>query len=175
MKRFTLVLAMVIAFTGFTFAQKTTFDKITPELQAQLDNRQDADELFRIIIVMADEYDQNQMSRQIQYMDKAERRAFVIDELQRFAEASQYDLMALLGEGVKAGIVKELNPFWIFNGVSCITNREMIASLAKRNDIDYIESDELRNMLPENEDPVKVQKQQRELAWHVTQVHANEV
>ena len=175
MKRFTMMVAMLLVLTAYTFAQKTTFDKITPELQAELDKRHDADELFRIIIVMSEEYNQIQMSRQIQYMDKAERRAYVIDELQRFSKASQYDLMELLEEGVKASIVKELNPFWIFNGVSCITNREMIASLAKRNDIDYIESDELRNMLPENENPVKVQEQQRELAWHVTQVHANEV
>ena len=175
MKRAILFLALVLGVLGSTFAQRVALDKIDPELQHQLDSRQGNDELFRIIIYMADEYDQNKMSQQIKFMDKAERRAFVIDELQRFSKASQYDLMQLLEEGVKAGSVTELNPFWIFNGISCITNREMIASLSTRRDIFIIESDELRNMLPANEKPVKVKEPQRGLAWHVTQVHANDV
>ena len=175
MKRFSLILALVLTMAGVTFAQKSAFNKITLELQAELDKRPSADEMFRIIIVMADEYDQNQMSKQVQFMEKAERRAYVIDELQRFSKANQYDLMQLLEEGVKANIVTDVNPFWIFNGISCITNREMIANLSQRKDIDYIESDEIRNMLPQNENPVKVKEQLRGLAWHVSQVHANEV
>ena len=168
-------MALVLAMAGFTYAQKSALNKITPELQAELDKRPNADELFRIIIVMADEYDQNQMSRQIQFLGKTERRAYVIEELQRFSKASQYDLMQLLTEGAKANTVTDVNPFWIFNGISCITNREMIATLSQRKDIDCIESDELRNMLPANEKPSKAVAPTRELAWHVTQVHANEV
>ena len=175
MKRFTMIVALVLAIAGFTFAQKSAFDKITQELQAELDKSPNADELFRIIIVMADEYDQNQMSRQIQFMDKVERRSYVIDELQRFSKSSQYDLMQLLEEGAKTGMVTDINPFWIFNGISCITNREMIANLSQRKDIFIIESDEIRNMLPQNENPVKVKEQLRDLAWHVAQVHANDV
>ena len=168
-------MALVLAMAGFTYAQKSALNKITPELQAELDKRPNADELFRIIIVMADEYDQNQMSRQIQFLGKTERRAYVIEELQRFSKASQYDLMQLLTEGAKANTVTDVNPFWIFNGISCITNREMIATLSQRKDIACIESDALRNMLPPNEKPSKAVAPTRELAWHVTQVHANEV
>ena len=175
MKRFTLLAALVLAMVGVTFAQKNAFNKITPELQAELDKRPSADEMFRIIIVMADEYDQNQMAKQVQFMEKVERRAYVIAELQNFSKASQYDLMQLLEEGAKANTVTDVNPFWIFNGISCITNREMIASLSQRKDIEYIESDEIRNMLPEEWNPVKVKEQYRALAWHVTQVHANDV
>ena len=168
-------MALVLAMAGFTYAQKSALNKITPELQAELDKRPNADEMFRIIIVMADEYDQNQMSRQIQFLGKTERRAYVIEELQRFSKASQYDLMQLLTEGAKANTVTDVNPFWIFNGISCLTNREMIATLSQRKDIDCIESDELRNMLPANEKSSKAVPPTRELAWHVTQVHANEV
>jgi subtilisin family serine protease len=175
MKRFTLILALVLMVASFTYSQNTGLFKITPELQKELDSRNAKDEMFRIIIIMDEEYDQIQMSRQIQYMNKAERRAYVIDELQRFSKDSQYNLIQLLEEGVKAGTVKELNPFWIFNGIGCVTNREMISVLSKRSDIGCIESDELRNMLPENEKPVVVTEPKRGLAWHVTQVHANDV
>ena len=175
MKRFTIIVALVLAIASFTYAQKGAINRITPELQAELDKRPDANEMFRIIIVMADEYDQNQMSRQIHFLNKAERRAYVIDELQRFSKASQYDLMQLLEEGTKANTVSDVNPFWIFNGISCLANREMIATLSQRKDIDCIESDELRYMLPTNEKPGKIIEPTRELAWHVTQVHANEV
>ena len=175
MKRFTILVALVLAMAGFTYAQKSALSKITPELQAELAKRPNADEMFRIIIVMADEYDQNQMSRQIQFLDKNERRAYVIEELQRFSKASQYDLMQLLNEGAKANTVIDVNPFWIFNGISCITNREMIATLAERKDIAVIESDKVRNMLPENEKTIDVKEQLRGLAWHVSQVHADDV
>ena len=175
MKRFTILVALVLAMAGFTLAQKSALNKITPELQAELDKRPDADEMFRIIIVMADEYDQNQMSRQIQFLDKAERRAYVIDELQRFSKASQYDLIQLLEEGTKANSVSDVNPFWIFNGIGCLANREMIATLSQRKDIDCIESDEVRHMLPEKETQRVIMEPTRDNAWHVTQVHANDV
>ena len=175
MKRITLILALVLAMLRVTYAQERAFNKITPDLQAELDKRPSADEMFRITIVMADKYDQSKMSKQVQFMKKAERRAYVINELQRFSKASQYDLMQLLEEGTKANTVTEVNQFWIFNGISCITNREMIAHLSQRKDIDYIESDEIRNMLPEEWNPVKVKEQLRGLAWHVSQVHADDV
>ena len=175
MKSKSLLLALVLTLFGNTFAQNTPFDKIDLELKKELASRPGQDERFRIIIDMADEYDQNQMTRQIQFMNKAERRAYVIDELQRFSKASQYELLQLLEEGAKSGTVTDINSFWIFNGISCITTREMIASLSERKDIFCIESDEIRNMLPANEKPVKVKEQQRGLAWHVSQVHANDV
>lgn len=150
-------------------------EKLSDEMQLQLKERQAANEQFRIIINMADEYDQDAMSRQVQAMKKDERRAYVISELQRYAQTSQSELMALLDEGVKQGSVSELTSFWIFNGISCVTNREMIAALSERKDIALIESDELRNMLPEHEFSTVAIEPKRGLAWHVSQVHANDV
>lgn len=150
-------------------------EKLSDEMQLQLKERQASNEQFRIIINMADEYDQDAMSRQVQAMKKDERRAYVISELQRYAQTSQSELMALLDEGVKQGSVSELTSFWIFNGISCVTNREMIAALSERKDIALIESDELRNMLPEHEFSTVAIEPKRGLAWHVSQVHANDV
>lgn len=170
-----MIIALVLMFIGTAFAQKSTYNPITLELQKELDRRTASDELFRITIVMADEYDQTRLSNQLQYMNKGERRAYVIGELQRYAVASQYELMQLLEAGVKAGTVSELSSFWIFNGISCVTNRDMIFALSKRNDVGIIESDEIRDLLPANEKPSKITNLSRDLAWHVSQVNADDV
>ena len=167
------ILLFAMAFIMGAKGQNT--DKLSDEMQLQLKERQASNEQFRIIINMADEYDQDAMSRQVLAMKKDERRAYVISELQRYALTSQSELMALLDEGVKQGSVSELTSFWIFNGISCVTNREMIAALSERKDIALIESDELRNMLPEHEFSTVASEPNRGLAWHVSQVHANDV
>ncbi len=172
MKRFLLSL-FLLAIATLGMAQQN--DKLSPEMQQQLSDRPVANEEFRIIIYMADEYDQVSMANAVKYMPRGERRAYVISELQNFAEASQYNLKQLLEDGTRAGAVKEMNPFWIFNGISCVTSREMIYTLSERSDVAFIESDEIRNMLPEHEKPGKVVEPIRGLAWHVSQVHANDV
>ena len=175
MKRKGILLVLALTLFSGAFAQQDTSGKIDPELRKEMASRPGQDERFNIIIVMADEYDPYQMTRQTQYMDKAARRAYVIEELQRFSQADQHELKQLLDEGVDQGIVSKLQPFWIFNGIGCSTTREMIESLTERKDIGYIESDEPRNMLPENEKPCPVTEPLRGLAWHVSQVHANDV
>ena len=180
-------MAMLLAVTSFSFAQRSPADRITPALRAELEKRTGADEQFRIIITMAEQYDQAKMRRSLQGLDREQCRAFVIGELQSYSKASQADLMKTLTEGKKAGIIENLNSFWIFNGVSCVTNREMIYALSERPDIAYIASDEICNMLPENHSSIKNGHKQAnltkssnsggepEIAWNVKQVHADEV
>lgn len=175
MKRLVVIVASVLMLIGTAFAQHDILNKITPELQKELDSRTAANEQFRIIIMMADQYDQNVMARQIQYIDKVHRREFVVNELQKFAKTNQHELLQLLEESAKKNTVKDLTSFWIFNGISCVTNRETVAWLAQRKDIRLIESDELRNMLPQSESPVRIKEQKYALAWHVSRVHANNV
>ena len=43
MKRITLILALVLAMLRVTYAQERAFNKITPDLQAELDKRPSAD------------------------------------------------------------------------------------------------------------------------------------
>lgn len=108
MKRFTLILALLLAITSFSFAQKSPADRITPALRAELEKRTGADEQFRIIIGMADKYDQAKLSQQADKMKGDQRREFVINELSRFSAASQADLLKTLNEGKKANIVKDV-------------------------------------------------------------------
>ena len=182
-----VLFAVLLLFGVGSMAQNTA--KLTEEMQRQLNERTASDEQFRIIIGMAEKYDQAKLSKQVETMKAEQRREFVINELSRFSSASQADLLKTLNEGAKANIVKNLNSFWIFNGVSCVTNREMIYALSERPDIAYIESDELRNMLPEAslemkkqnfkvENPQTIQTNRdgaTSIAWNVTQVHADQV
>ena len=174
MKRFTLIVALVLSICSFSFAQRTTFSKITPNLQEELDKQPSTDKTFSVIITMTDEYDQAQMAHEIQFMKSEERRSYVVDELKRFSKASQSDLLQLLNEGVRSEIVKDVKSFWLFNGISCTTTREMIETLSQRKDIAVIDLDGVV-MLPDNEKATEVTETIRGLAWHVSQVHANDV
>ena len=174
MKRFTMIVALVLSICSFSFAQRSTFSKITPDLQEELDKQPSTDKTFSVIITMTDEYDQAQMAHEIQFMKSEERRSYVVDELKRFSKASQSDLLQLLNEGVKSEIVKDVKSFWLFNGISCTTTREMIGTLSQRKDIAVIDLDRVV-MLPDNEKATEVTEAIRGLAWHVSQVHANDV
>lgn len=174
MKRFTMIVALVLSICSFSFAQRSTFSKITPDLQEELDKQPSTDKTFSVIITMTDEYDQAQMAHEIQFMKSEERRSYVVDELKRFSKASQSDLLQLLNEGVKSEIVKDVKSFWLFNGISCTTTREMIEALSQRKDIAVIDLDRVV-MLPDNEKATEVTEAIRGLAWHVSQVHANDV
>ena len=174
MKRFTMIVALVLSICSFSFAQRSTFSKITPDLQEELDKQPSTDKTFSVIITMTDEYDQAQMAHEIQYMKSEERRSYVVDELKRFSKASQSDLLQLLNEGVRSEIVKDVKSFWLFNGISCTTTREMIEALSQRKDIAVIDLDRVV-MLPDNEKATEVTEAIRGLAWHVSQVHANDV
>lgn len=174
MKRFTMIVALVLSICSFSFAQRSTFSKITPDLQEELDKQPSTDKTFSVIITMTDEYDQAQMAHEIQYMKSEERRTYVVDELKRFSKASQSDLLQLLNEGVRSEIVKDVKSFWLFNGISCTTTREMIEALSQRKDIAVIDIDRVV-MLPDNEKATEVTEAIRGLAWHVSQVHANDV
>ena len=174
MKRFTMIVALVLSICSFSFAQRSTFSKITPDLQEELDKQPSTDKTFSVIITMTDEYDQAQMAHEIQYMKSEEHRSYVVDELKRFSKASQSDLLQLLNEGVKSEIVKDVKSFWLFNGISCTTTREMIEALSQRKDIAVIDLDRVV-MLPNDEKATEVTEAIRGLAWHVSQVHANDV
>ncbi len=169
-----MIVALVLSICSFSFAQRSTFSKITPDLQEELDKQPSTDKTFSVIITMTDEYDQAQMAHEIQYMKSEERRSYVVDELKRFSKASQSDLLQLLNEGVKSEIVKDVKSFWLFNGISCTTTREMIGTLSQRKDIAIIDIDRVV-MLPDNEKATEVTEAIRGLAWHVSQVHANDV
>ena len=123
--------------------------------------------LSRCIVVMNKQYDEVNAARKTQFMDKAQRRAFVIEEHKAFCQASQQAILDYL-DGFKAE-VQDVKPFWTFNGFACSASEEIIRQLEARNDVAYVYRDELRPMLPNLEaKPVEL----RDMAWHVDKVNA---
>lgn len=125
-------------------------------------------ELHRVIVVMERQYDNVELSQRTQFMNKAQRREFVINELQAFCEASQadaLDFVASLGNEVQ-----DIHPFWSVNAFACMASDEVIMQLEARHDVAFVYHDELRRMLPENEKSYPVES--KDNAWHVDKVNA---
>ncbi len=124
--------------------------------------------LHRVIVVMADQYDLAASSRQTQFMDKAQRRAFVISERKAFCQASQAELTDFLGS--LKGEVEDIQSFWTVNAFACSATDAVIQQLAARREVAMVYRDELHKMIPENEKPHPVGS--RDNAWHVDKVNA---
>ncbi|MBO7459869.1 MAG: S8 family serine peptidase [Bacteroidales bacterium] len=122
----------------------------------------------RVIVVMADNYDDAQLARKTQNMTKAQRRDFVIQERMAFCRESQQNVMDFL-DGLK-GDVSGIEQYWAFNGFSCDASENVVAQLEKRPDVAYVYRDQMRKMVPDMVE-AKV-AETRDIAWHVNKVNA---
>ena len=126
--------------------------------------------LQHVIVMMAERYDDSQISQRTALMTKEQRRNFVIAERKAFCQASQAQVLDFL-EGYKnENLVSDLKTFWSFNGFSCSASAEVIAQLAQRKDVAMIIPDEMRPMIPNNEKARPATT--RDNAWHVGKVNA---
>ena len=101
----------------------------------------------RVIVVMAEKYDDADLSVKTRNMTKAERRDFVIQERMAFCQASQQNVMEFLN-GLKDE-VSGIEQYWGFNGFRCNASEDVIAMLEKRADVAYVYRDEKRQMIPD--------------------------
>lgn len=108
---------------------------IDPELQEEM-YRMSEQEMISINILMAEQADATALLRETAFFaTKQERRDFAVNSLKKQAEASQADLLSLLEEMERNGMVTDIRPLWIVNAVSCTANRSAIESLALRDDL----------------------------------------
>ena len=129
--------------------------------------------LQHVIVMMTEHYDDTHLAQKNAFMNKEQRRAFVIAERKAFCQASQAQVLAFL-EGYKSdNRVVDLKSFWSFNGFSCSASEEVIAQLAERKDVAMIIPDEMRPMMPANEKAYPATAKAN--AWHVDKVNAPEV
>ena len=89
MKRFSLLMAFALCL-GMAFGQD--YNKIDPALQNALSLAGEKGS-FHVIVTMAERYDNTQLRQKTQLMDKAQCRAFVINERKAFCQASQADVL----------------------------------------------------------------------------------
>lgn len=122
----------------------------------------------RYIVVMAQQYDEVGMARTTQFMDKAQRRDFVINDHKAFCQTSQSEVIRFLNS--LDGQVQDIKPFWSFNGLACTATEDAVRQLMARRDVAMVYQNELRKMIPENEKSYPVET--KDMAWHVNKVNA---
>ena len=168
---FTLLLA---SFSILTWGQIET--KVSNDLRSAISNQTNPNEKYRIIITMNDRYDDVQMTRQTQYMTKAEKRTYVMNELQSFSSASQQNVLNLLNQGSRGGNVDDIHSFWLFNGITCEATSSVINEVAMDKDVNGIYLDHYAYRLPEDWDPEEGATEPiRGNGWNVTKVNADDV
>lgn len=174
--RLVLLVALAVAWGG-AWAQTGNLDKIDPELQELMHQSRDANERFRVIVEMAEQYDNPNLERGTAMMTRAQRRDYVVDELKRFSERSQTEVVNFLAEQSTRGGVTMLHRFWIFNGVCCEATADCIGELSMRRDVRFVALDKEKQI----DNPVERSGYGREVPpetgvqWHVSKVRANEV
>ena len=146
---------------------------IDPALRQEMEQRGD-DEKINVVVIMKSQYDRQQLDRRASnYVKRAERREFVVNELKQFAEASQYDLKRSLNEMERNDMTTAPKIIWMANALYFSATKQAINDLAQRGDIEIIGLDERRYVLFDEEPrPVRMT---RAIATNVTQVNANQV
>lgn len=93
-------------------------------------------EKTKVNILLSSQADATALLRESAYFtDKQARRDYVISTLKRQAEVSQAELLSLLEEMERHGMVEEIRPLWIVNAITCMADETAIDNLMQRNDI----------------------------------------
>ncbi|MCL2436032.1 MAG: S8 family serine peptidase [Lentimicrobiaceae bacterium] len=149
MKKITLLFltALAICFNCYCLE----ISKIDPVLQNEIQLKS-SDELIKINIIMQAQYDQLELrSIASMYRTKADKRSFVVNELKRYSQETQQEVMSYLNHFANNKSVTEITQFWIFNGINCYATIEVIEALSYLDDVLLIGLDKEQNLLPEYE------------------------
>ena len=123
-KLFTLLLFAVCCIAGYAQAV------IDPLLSEEMTRRSD-DEKIKVIVIMKSQYDRAEMNRRADYyVNRSERREFVVNELKAFAYASQYDLRHSLAEMQRNDMTTEPVVLWMANALYFDATKAAIQDLA---------------------------------------------
>jgi len=147
---------------------------IDPLLQEEMNRRTD-NEMIEITVLMKSRCDRNMLSQRASALPtRAERRAFVVDELKRFTEASQRDLKLALAEMQQKGDVTAPRTLWMSNSLYFSATKETVLALAKRDDIAHIGYNIDRKWIEDDEKPTSA-NETREITPNILKVNADKV
>ncbi len=169
MKRIVLI-SILLSACMMGFAQGC----LDPVLSQEMNRRSD-DERIEVVVLMKAQYDRSQLSRRADFIPtKAERRAFVVNELKAFAEASQHDLKRTLAEMESHGMVSSVRSLWSANTLYFEATKPAILDLAERTDIETITLNTQHQWIAEGETPTPASAT-RETTPNITKVKADQV
>ncbi|MCD6330121.1 MAG: S8 family serine peptidase [Candidatus Cloacimonetes bacterium] len=167
------ILILVLLITSGFSALYGNQNILTPQLQQKLQECTQ-DELIPVNIVMKEQYDPQYLLQQSTFFPLSERRDLVIQELKSFADIYQQDLLYDLQNLSYNDIVKDIQSLWVSNVIACKATPEVIYNLTQRDDVDFIDYDEIRNVLM-FEKGNTYNPTSREITWNVTKVNADDV
>ena len=161
-----LLLSLLICQLGFS----QNYDVIEPELQEVLNQK--GDDMISVNIILKSEININNLRNNVKNIDdiKAYREALV-GELKSFSEQSQEDIMSLLKAGEASGDVKDINPHWLSNMITCTASKNYIYLLSEHFDVKILGYNEVQFLLW-NEKAKEVEPQ-RGMTQNIKHVYAD--
>ena len=108
---------------------------------------------------------------------KEVRRELVTNELKKFAEKSQRDIMSVIKAEERSNSVIDIKTYWIANFINCKAKRDVIYQLASHPDVALItyNSEMDTEFMLSNEETRGTQAATGTIAQHVTQIKADKV
>ena len=106
------------------------------------------------------------------FKDNEERRTFVINELKKFSQETQKDLLMFLSDMEAISAVSDIRSLWLGNSISCYASIEVIEALSLHSDVLIIGWNKVQ-IMGDNK-PTNVE-QTRDIAYCITKVPENEV
>ena len=153
------------------FAQAQVID---PLLQEEMNRRTD-NEMIEITVLMKSRCDRIMLNQRASALPtRAERRAFVVDELKHFTEVSQRDLKLALAEMEQKGEVTAPRTLWMSNSLYFSATKETVLALSKRDDIAHIGYNIERKWIGDDEKPTSA-NETREITPNILKVNADKV
>ncbi len=178
MKKFTLIIFLleITIITKFSFSQEMHLGfSLTKDLIEQM-NQNKNDELIRINIRLASQFDIQNLNAALLNLDRQGRRELVVKELKDFSERTQKGILAYLDAKIQENQAQLIFKLWINNVITCMASNEVIATLSQRNDIDRIDWDESRKMIVDSEilpaEEPEGGNGGKEITWNVSKVNA---
>ncbi len=116
--------------------------KIAPEVEARLAALRPG-EMTTVIVTLSDQADLSRIPGPGPGASRAARIEGVVRALRARAQASQRPIRALLAARAAQGLVGDVRPFWVFNGLAVTATERVVRELAARADVARITPDEI--------------------------------
>ncbi len=105
-------------------------------------------QLVSVIVIMKEQYDSHQLYTEVKDLGRTERRTRVSEKLISFSAKTQSSLSIRIEALEKVGLVSDVRYLWISNVIGMKATAEAITLLENHPDIDRIEHDPMRQVLP---------------------------
>jgi serine protease AprX len=153
------LIVSVLLLASICFALETADAKarITEELQQSIAESH-ATDLVPVIISMDKQADFRALQTMTLGSTREEKRETVVLELKRMAATSQQQVLDYLETKHRDGEAEVVRSLWIVNAVAAKATRDVIETIAQMDGVDWIELDEVVNLLLEGSSEVTVRQ-----------------